>query len=612
MANLSQIKRQRMLEFLEKIKEEHSGDDTALVAINEIESELNDKKYGLVWEEHQEQVDVEMIKKVPVFSEQADKEITVDETLPYNFLLEGDNLHSLKLLEKTHKGKIDLIYIDPPYNTGHEDFMYDDKYIKEDDTFRHSMWLSFMNNRLSIARNLLTEQGAIFIQISDIEVAQLKMLCDDIFGEENFLNIISVNMKNIAGASGGGEDKRFKKNCEYILVYAKCYASLPLFNGAYELSRMSELVRQYKDENRSWKYNSVLVDKGEKEYITSTVDGDGNEIKIFKRVGLKSLSVSQYAKEQGITEDNVYDYHAELIYRTTMPQSSIRPRVMEKMNEIGRYEDIISIEYVPKTGRNKGQVYEQFYSGNKYNLFAWLSDVTDFVDGVAYKKDLQGTYWDFVAGTKNLSKEGNIEFPNGKKPLDLMKRIISLYPHNNITVLDFFAGSGTTGHAVISQNNEDNGNRNFILCTNNENNICEEKTYARLSNVIRGYTTDKGKVFAPNSANLKYYKTDFIDKARDDEEYSVSDELLKHIAEMVQLEYAVRLDGKNYVLLLSDKEADTFIADDDKLSACSAVYVSTAVLLTAEQGKKLSELGISVFVIPDYYFESELLEVGER
>lgn len=465
MANLSQEKRKRMLEFLQQIRAEHT-DDTSIIAINEIESELTSKKYGLVWEEHTEKVDEQIKHNVPVFTEVEDKIITSDETLPYNFLLEGDNLHSLKLLEKTHKGKIDLIYIDPPYNTGNEDFVYDDKYINEEDGFRHSKWISFMNERLRIARNLLSQEGAIFIQINDIEFAQLKMLCDDIFGEENFLNIISVNMKNIAGASGGGEDKKFKKNCEYILVYAKNYSFLPLFNGAYELSRMSELVKQYKSEDRSWKYTSVLSDKGEKEYITSTVDGDGNEIKIYKRIGFKTLSVSQFAKQQGITEDDVYDYHSDLIYRTTMPQSSIRPRVMQKMNEIGRYEDVISIEYIPKTGRNKGQVYEQFYTGSKYNLFAWLSDVTDIIDGVAYKKDLQGTYWNFVAGTKNLTKEGNVEFPNGKKPLDLMKRIISLYPSTNATVLDFFAGSGTTGHSVIAQNAEDGGTRRFILCTN--------------------------------------------------------------------------------------------------------------------------------------------------
>lgn len=609
MANLSQEKRKRMLEFLQQLRAEHT-DDTSIIAINEIESELTSKKYGLVWEEHTEKVDEQIKHNVPVFTEVEDKIITSDETLPYNFLLEGDNLHSLKLLEKTHKGKIDLIYIDPPYNTGKEDFMYDDKYINEDDGFRHSMWISFMNERLRIARTLLSQEGAIFIQINDIEFAQLKMLCDDVFGEENFLNIISVNMKNIAGASGGGEDKKFKKNCEYILVYAKNYSFLPLFNGAYELSRMSELVKQYKSEDRSWKYTSVLSDKGEKEYITSTVDGDGNEIKIYKRIGFKTLSVSQFAKQQGITEDDVYDYHSDLIYRTTMPQSSIRPRVMQKMNEIGRYEDVISIEYIPKTGRNKGQVYEQFYTGSKYNLFAWLSDVTDIIDGVAYKKDLQGTYWNFVAGTKNLTKEGNVEFPNGKKPLDLMKRIISLYPSTNATVLDFFAGSGTTGHSVIAQNAEDGGTRRFILCTNNENNICEEKTYVRLSNVIKGYTTDKGKVFAPNLANLKYFKTDFVPKTSDDEDYSVSDKLLEHIAEMVELQHGTKIDNEKHILVLTDEMADGLT--EEKLANCEQLYVSVSVLLTTEQERMFKKMGIEVLTIPDYYFESELLEVGER
>ncbi|MBQ3054088.1 MAG: site-specific DNA-methyltransferase [Clostridia bacterium] len=611
MPNLSQLKRQRMLEFLNKIKAEHT-DDESLIAINEIETEITEKKYGLVWEEHQEQVDFEMITKVPVFTEVADRELVSDEELPYNFLLEGDNLHSLKLLEKTHKGKIDVIYIDPPYNTGGTDFVYDDKYVGEDDTFRHSKWLSFMNERLSIARTLLSERGAIFIQINDIEVAQLKMLCDEIFGEANYLNIISVNMKNIAGASGGGEDKKFKKNCEYILVYAKNYDTLPLFNGAYEYEEIGDMVERYRTEGISWKYTTALVNSGEKIYVGSTADGDGNEIKIFKRENYSIKSIGEIMKSENLSEKEAYNKYAHCIFQTAMPQSSIRPRVMSKVNEIGIESDLYSIEYVPKTGRNKGVVYEQFYKGENFRLFAWLRDVSEEIDGVLYKKTLQGTYWNFIAGTKNLSKEGNVEFPNGKKPLDLMKRIISLYPDNDITVLDFFAGSGTTGHAVISQNIEDNGKRNFILCTNNENNICEEKTYVRLSNVIRGYTTDKGKVFAPNSANLKYYKTDFIDKTSEDEEYSVGEELLGHIAEMVQLEYAVRLDGKNYVLLLSDEEADTFIADDEKLSACSAVFVSTAVLLTAEQEKKLSELGIAIFVIPDYYFENELLEVGER
>lgn len=611
MPNLSQIKRQRMFEFLNKIREEHS-DDASLIAINEIETELTDKKYGLVWEAHEERVDIEMLTKVPVFSEVVDREIISDENLPYNFLLEGDNLHSLKLLEKTHKGQIDLIYIDPPYNTGNDDFMYDDDYVDEDDGFRHSKWLSFMSKRLEIARNLLTEEGAIFIQISDIELAQLKLLCDSIFGENNYINIISINMKNIAGASGGGEDKRFKKNCEYILIYAKNYSRFPIFNGAYEYTEMSELVQTYREEGVSWKYTSVLIYEGDKEYVGTTVDGDGNDIRIYLRRNPIIKSIRQVMKDEGITEKEAYYKYSNKIFEAKDAQTSIRTRIIQARETFSISEDLLSIEYIPRSGRNKGKLYEQFYKGDKCRLFAWLRDIGETIDGVLYKKSLQGTYWDLTSSINNLTKEGNVEFSNGKKPVDLLKRIINLYPSNEIIALDFFAGSGTTGHAVISQNVEDGGNRNFILCTNNENDICESITYKRLSNVILGYTTDKGKVFKSNPTNLKYYKTDFIDKNSDDLDYSVNDELLKHIAEMVQLEYAVRLDGSNYVLLMSDDEADAFISDSDKLEKCKGLYLSSAVLLTSEQRRTLIDSGVSIYTIPDYYFESELLEVGER
>lgn len=164
MANLSQEKRQRMLAFLETIREEHKDDDEVLIALGEIESELNAKKYGLVWERHEEAVDVQMRDNIPVFTECADKEITTT-TGGVNFLLEGDNLHSLRLLEKTHTGKIDVIYIDPPYNTENKDFIYDDAFVDKNDGFRHSKWLSFMNERLQIAKRLLSSSGVLIISI---------------------------------------------------------------------------------------------------------------------------------------------------------------------------------------------------------------------------------------------------------------------------------------------------------------------------------------------------------------------------------------------------------------------------------------------------------------
>jgi adenine-specific DNA-methyltransferase len=497
--NISKQKREDLLAKIGELRtyvarsqyDENKGN--LLTYLSELEKEIRSRKYGLVFEEHREGIDDVLATHTPVMTE--DKDLFIDNDSQLHFLIEGDNLAALRLLLKTHRQRIDLIYIDPPYNTGSNDFMYDDNYVGEDDGYRHSKWMSFMQKRFSIAQQLLSPEGVVFIQISDIELAQLKNLCDAIFGEDNFLNIISVNMKNIAGASGGGEDKRFKKNCEYILVYAKNYSMLPIFNGAYEYTEMSELIQWYIDNGASWKYTSVLIDEGEKIFAGTTADGDGNDIRVYKCVNPKILSIRQAANADGITEKEAYKKYGTRIFQTTNAQTSIRTRVMGYRREAGITEDLLSIEYVPKTGRNKGKVYEQFYKGDKCRLFVWLSDTSEVIDNVLYKKDLQGTYWDYTSQMKNINKEAGMDFSNGKKPLALMQRIISLYPRTDTVVLDYFAGSGSTGHGVLAQNQDDNGNRQFILCTNNQNNICREKTYTRLQNVICGYTNDKGKTF---------------------------------------------------------------------------------------------------------------------
>lgn len=359
-----------------------------------------------------------------------------------NMLIHGDNLIALQALQQDYAGKIKCIYIDPPYNTGSAFEYYDDG-------LEHSEWLQMMHPRLQLLRNLLSDDGSIWIQIDDEEQAYLKVMCDEIFGRANFVNMISVNMKNIAGASRGGEDRRLKKNCEYILIYAKNYDLLDTFRAAYDYEEISELVERYKEEGISWKYTSVFLDEGEKRYIASTVDGDGNEIKIFEHTNYVLKSIGAVAKDEGITEKDVYYRYAGRIIRTTMPQSSIRPRVMKRLQEMGYSNDLISIEYVPKTGKNKGTVYTQYYKGDKYNLFAWLSDVLEERDGVYYKKTMQGTYWDYTAGTKNLTKEGKVEFPNGKKPEALISRIFSMTTIEGDYVLDSFLGSGTT--AAVAQ-----------------------------------------------------------------------------------------------------------------------------------------------------------------
>lgn len=378
-----------------------------------------------------------------------------------NMLIHGDNLIALQALQQDFAGRIKCIYIDPPYNTGAAFEYYDDG-------IEHSIWLSLMRNRLILLRNLLSEEGSIWIQIDDEEQAYLKVICDEIFNRSNFVNMISVNMKNIAGASGGGEDKRLKKNCEYILIYAKDYSLLSPFNGPYVYTEMSELIQQYLEEGKSWKYTSVLVNPGDKVYLGSTVDGDGNEIKVYKRVGVEISSVKQVAKREGLTLKEAYKKYGVNVFRTTNAQTSIRTRIINFRKENNIRNQILSIEYVPKTGKNRGKVYEQFYKDDVCNLFVWLRDTSEVIDGELYKKDLQGTYWDMNAWMKNLTKEGSVEFGSGKKPEQLIRQIIEMTTAEGEWVLDSFLGSGTTAATATKLNRRwigiERGNQAYSHC----------------------------------------------------------------------------------------------------------------------------------------------------
>ena len=251
MANLSQIKREKMLAFLEALKEQHD-DDESLMAINQIEKELTAKKYGLVWEEHEEEVDVKTQTHIPVFTEAKEKEIVGDsDSDKCNFLLEGDNLHSLKLLEKTHKGKIDVIYIDPPYNTKNKDFIYDDVFVDGTDGYRHSKWISFMSKRLNIAEKLLSDKGCIFISIDDNEWASLKMLCDQIFGEERFVAHIPWRKRTAKSDVPFG----ISQDYESILCYA---------NSEFKAAVKGRERKYYETDdfpNRPWRFHDLTTQR---------------------------------------------------------------------------------------------------------------------------------------------------------------------------------------------------------------------------------------------------------------------------------------------------------------------------------------------------------------
>ncbi len=546
MPNLSQLKRKRMLEFLDKIKEEHKNDDEMLIALGEIESELNAKKYGLVWEEHEENVDVKMRTHIPVFTEVKEREISVAPDKPYNFLLEGDNLHSLYLLEKTHKGAIDLIYIDPPYNTGGSDFRYEDTIVSKEDGFRHSKWISFMQCRLNIARKLLSENGVVFISVDDNEMAALLLLCDEIFGQENRVETIIWKNKYGAGAKTVG----FISVHEYIL----CYSKKPIKDLTSELDEDGQAAYNKKDEKYSTRGG----------YLTQP---------------LMTMSL-------GDRPNLVYDveYNGDIITprkQWVWSRERLEAAIQNDEVEFNKQKDgTYSV-------RAKKYLYDEFGNirrGKPITIF-----------NGPFTQD----------GTKEIREHfGTEDAFKFAKPSELIRKLIAFeingISSKNAIVLDFFAGSGTTAQAVLEQNKRDGGNRKFILCTNNEQSICENVTYKRIANISNGYGEREAI-----PTNLKYYRTNFV--ARDEE--FLSDALLEHIAEMIQLEHGVKIDGSDYRMIMSDDEADSLFKNVDELAKIKALYISKNVLLTTEQREKLRDT--EIHIIPDDYFLFELREEAQ-
>jgi adenine-specific DNA-methyltransferase len=574
MPNLSQIKRQRMMEFLAMIKEEHKDDDDVLIALGEIEGELNARKYGLVWEEHEEAVDVMMQTHIPVFTEDLSKEINCDKSGDYNFLLEGDNLHSLRLLEKTHAGKIDVIYIDPPYNTGNKDFVYQDDKIGRDDGYRHSKWLSFISVRLEIARKLLSDNGAIFISIDDNEIANLRLLCDQIFGEDNFVNQITL----LCNPKGRSQDKYFATCHEYLLVYSKTI--LP--KGSFSIEKTSDKIdKDYNKEDENGKYRLLELRNTHREFDRS------NRPNLYYPIFVSPNSPD--GSTVSLVEDELH----------SLPVYPLWPDGHEGCWTWGQSlsEKDIHLLVGQKKGKN-WKIYRKAYAVTgdgavaKQKMFSIWREPEFFTEKgqVEFGKI-------FLGSSKN-------DFPQ-PKAVQYIKAIIRMMQNHDGTVLDFFAGSGTTGQAVMELNQEDGGNRKFILCTNNEGEICENITYPRIRTVISGIREDGSNYSDGICANLKYYHTDFVSK---DEEY-LSDALLGHIAEMIQLEHGVKLDGQNYIMVLDDEDADDLTAHWSDYPNVKALYVSKNVLFTTAQNALLKD--VEVHIIPDYYFNFELREVGE-
>jgi type III restricction-modification system: methylase len=387
-----------------------------------------------------------------------------------NLIIKGNNLVALHSLKKRFAGKVKLIFIDPPYNTGSDSFGYND-------SFNHSSWLTFIKNRLEVAKNLLRVDGMIWIQTDDNEHAYLKVLMDEIFGTESYLNTVTIKSKASSGASGGGEDKRLKKNTEFILIYAKKEAQINVQQKPYLLI---DYIKERRESGRTFAYTNVLVNHGTLNKIGETVDGRGDIIELFDVVGYETRSVKKIMKDEGLSEEEVYFKYLDRIYTTENAQTSIRERVANAVSDDG----YTIARYKPISGKNKGKITDVGFIGSTKRLVSFLKETSYVENGKVYKTEKAGTLWEDISWS-SIKNEGNVVLDNGKKPEKLLQRVIASSTEENDIVLDFFGGSGSTAATAHKMN------RQYI--TIEQMDYVEDKIVTRLRNVIEGDETGISK-----------------------------------------------------------------------------------------------------------------------
>lgn len=428
--------------------------------ILEIEKLARRKKYGLIWDEEKtkEIFEEESVNKLPILKAVHTKWVgDADENFS-NVLIQGDNYHALSVLQYTHKKKVDVIYIDPPYNTGNgETFKYNDKIINSDDMYKHSKWLSFMKKRLFLSKNLMKDTGVIFISIDDHEYAQLKLLCNEIFDERNYVATIVWQKKYVAA----NDAKGISTTHEYLLVYARdksCWRPGLFKRTQHQL----EAFQNTDDDPRgSWRPSdlSARTYNRNSDYVITGPTG-----KKFSPPPSRSWTVSKKRFKELLDDKRI----------TFGKNNTGRPMLKKFLTDV-----------------RQGITPDSWWSRDKAD------------DNKAARYEIKELFPNNIFSTP--------------KPTKLIKLVLQTSGANKqAIVLDFFAGSGTTGHAVLELNREDGGNRSFILCTNNEGKICTDVCHPRLKKVINGYVSSKDKKVTGLGGNLAYFKTAFVDAAPTD------------------------------------------------------------------------------------------------
>lgn len=550
--------------------ENNQTKEKLLAEIDWLKKELKKKKkYGLVWEDKPEDV-VEMCKeKLPVLKEVKSKEIITNKDEPVNLLIEGDNYHALSVLNYTHKGKIDVIYIDPPYNTGNKDFIFNDHYVDKEDAYRHSKWLAFMEKRLKLAKNLLKDTGVIFISIDDNEMAQLKLMCDDVFGDKNFIANFIIN----SAPAGTQSSKNVSIQHSYCLCYAKSINNVKFILERTEV----ELENRYSEKDDRGSYYSERLWKrgigGKKEDVPSL------HFPVYYNPKTKQILVDdEYKNNKGFVK--ILPYHTRgVLGRWTWSRNTMKS---------GRDNLIV------KKVAGEWKLHKKVYAESEIGKLPFS------IIGADIGRTEMGSL-----EVKEIFNAKVFDYP---KPLNLICHFLYCVNNKSATILDFFAGSGTTGHAVLQSNKKDDGSRKFILCTDNEDNnssglkIAVDICYPRIKKVIEGYKNLKKDKIAGLGGNLKYFKTDFVDYKESTDRNKIK--LTKEAVEMLCVKegtFKSVLDNEDFKIFKNHDHYTGIIFDQ----------------LAIEDFKKAikdikGEISVYIFSLGDDSFEDEFKDIKQE
>ncbi len=523
--------------------------------INELKQLSKRKKYGLVWEDKPEDVVEQCKSELPVLKEVRNKAISKNKSGAQNIIIEGDNYHALSVLNYTHQGKIDVIYIDPPYNTGAKDWKYNNDYVDINDGYRHSKWLSMMSSRLRLAKNLLKKNGVLICAIDENELAHLGVLLEEIFINKQITPVTVVH--NPSGIQG----KNFSNNNEFLyFVYDGKKKSIALEERDDDAADVRPFINGAKGNSKGY-----LRESGNNSFYPILVQ-DNRVIGFGDVCDINFHPGSRVIKKGEVSE--VYPVDGDGIERKWLFS---RNSVEEIINELS--VKINSKTKEPQIIRTKNRInYKTVWTSSKFNAKKY--------------------------GTELVKHLLNKDFPFPKSVFAVREALKAVIHPQDALILDFFAGSGTTGHAVALMNKEDGGQRRFILCTNNEGNIATEITYPRIKAVIEGHKSLPEITNVPS--NLRYYKTSFVGAGPTDKN-KVS--LTKQAVEMLCLKENI-----------FDPIKET---DEIKIYNNQGKYLGVALseddipLLKKEIKKLGGEWSVYVFSLTDDNYEDEFADLSD-